>query len=198
MGMYISTAEHLCLVLQEQPVAIFNSWSDFFDASTHYTGPRLTEAMIAAAEQTLGYKLPAAYLQLLRVKNGGCPKRQCCPTSGTHWSDNHVRVVTIFGIGGQWGIDSEQFGTRHMIEQAGLPEIGIVVGWTPAAGHDAIMLDYSVCGPRGEPRVVHVDPEDDLSVVLAADFEAFLAKLVDCRPYDEARQQAMKEQRRSP
>ncbi len=170
--------------------------SDFFDASTSYTGPPLTDAMVAAAERTLGYRLPASYLQLLRVKNGGRPRRQCHPTGGTHWSDNHVRVVAIFGVGGQWGIDSEQFGTRHLIEQAGLPEIGIVVGWTPAAGHDAIMLDYSACGPQGEPRVVHADPEDNVSAVLAANFEAFLCGLVDCRPYDEASQQALDEHRR--
>ena len=170
--------------------------SDFFDASTHYTGPPLTAAMVASAERTLGYTLPASYLQLLRAKNGGCPRRQCYPTGGSHWSDNHIRIVTVFGIGGRWGIDSEEFGARHLIAQAGLPEIGIVVGWTPAAGHDAIMLDYSVCGPRGEPRVVHVEPEDDASAVLASDFAAFLGGLVDCRPYDEARERAIQEHRR--
>jgi hypothetical protein len=152
--------------------------------------------MVASAERVLGYTLPVSYLNLLRVKNGGCPKRQCHPTSGSHWSDNHVRVVTIFGIGGQWGIDSEEFGTRHMIRQAGLPEIGIVVGWTTAAGHDAIMLDYSGIGPHGEPRVVHVDPEDEATTVLAASFEEFLNGLVDCRPYDEARERALDEHRR--
>jgi hypothetical protein len=31
-----------------------NVWSDFFDASTHYTGPPLTDAMVAAAEQAPG------------------------------------------------------------------------------------------------------------------------------------------------
>ena len=48
------------------------------------------------------------------------------------------------------------------------------------------MLDYSVCGPRGEPRVVHVDPEDEVSAVLATNFEEFLRGLVDCRPYEES------------
>ena len=177
-------------------MAMAEVWSDFFDASTHYTGSSLTDAMVASAERALGYAFPASYLQLLRVKNGGCPRRQCYPTSGTHWSNNHVRVVTVFGIGGLWGIDSERFGTRHMIQQAGLPEIGVVVGWTPTAGHDAIMLDYSVCGPRGEPRVVHVDPEDDASAILATNVEEFLLGLVDCRPYHEACERALEEHRR--
>ena len=133
-------------------------WADFFDGSTYYTSPPLTDAMVAAAEKALGYTLPASYLRLLRVKNGGAPKRQCHPTAGTHWSDNHMRVVAIFGIGGRWGIDSPEFGTRRMIEQAGYPEIGVIIGWTPTAGHDAIMLDYSACGPQGEPRVSHIEP----------------------------------------
>jgi len=171
-------------------------WSDFFDASTCYTGPPLTDAMVASAERALGYALPPSYLRLLRVKNGGVPRRQCYPTGGTHWSDNHVRVTTVFGVGDLWGIDSGQFGTRHMIEQAGLPEIGIVVGMTPTAGHDAIMLDYSVCGPRGEPRVVHVEPEDEVTTVLAPTFEEFVRALVDCRLYDEARDRELEERRR--
>jgi hypothetical protein len=58
------------------------------------------------------------------------------------------------------------------------------------------MLDYSVGGPQGEPRVIHVDPEDDLSAVLTMNFEEFLRGLVDCRPYDEARERALEEHRR--
>jgi len=69
-------------------MATADVWSDFFDASTHYTGPQLTDAMVVSAERTLGYALPASYLQLLRAKNGGCPRHQCYPTGGTHWSNN--------------------------------------------------------------------------------------------------------------
>jgi hypothetical protein len=172
-------------------------FQDFFDASDHYTGPPLTDALVGAAERALGYTLPPSYLRLLRVKNGGVPRRQCYPTGGTSWSDNHVRVVTLFGIGGRWGIDSEQFGSRHLIRQAGLPEIGIVVGWTPAAGHDAVMLDYRECGPQGEPRVTWADGESEESQVLANSFEAFLQGLVDCRPFEEQRERALEEWRRS-
>jgi hypothetical protein len=154
--------------------------------------------MVAAAEAALGYKLPAAYLQLLRVKNGGNPKRQCYPTDGTSWSDNHVRVTVICGIGGRWGIDSEQYGSRHMIEQAGFPDVGVFVGWTPTAGHDGIFLDYRASGPAREPRVIYLDAEagEEESLVLAPDFATFLLGLVDCRPYEEQRQRAMEDFRR--
>jgi len=93
----------------------------------------LTEAMVAAVEQELGYTLPASDLRLLREKNGGAPKRQCHPTGGQSWSDNQVRVISIFGIGGRWGIDAEEFGTKDRIQEAGYPEIGILVGWTPTS-----------------------------------------------------------------
>jgi hypothetical protein len=172
------------------------SYEDFFDSSDYYTGPPLTDAMIVDVEQTLGYTLPQSYRRLMRVKNGGSPKRQCHPTNGTSWSDNHVRVTSISGIGGRWGIDSAHFGSRRMIQEGGFPEIGVIVGWTPTAGHDAIMLDYSECGPRGEPRVIHVDAESGESQILAATFEAFLQGLVDCRPYEEQRERAMEDFRR--
>ncbi len=68
-------------------------WVDFFDDSEYYTGPPLTDAMVAEAEAKLGYQLPQAFLELLRIKNGGSPRRQCHPTSGTSWSDNHVRMI---------------------------------------------------------------------------------------------------------
>jgi hypothetical protein len=89
------------------------------------------------------------------------------------------------GIGGTRGIDSEQGGSRFMISDWGYPNVGIYIGHTPSAGHDGIMLDYSECGPAGEPRVIHVDVEGDEPQVqvLAANLETFLLGLVDCGPF---------------
>jgi hypothetical protein len=179
-------------------VATADLWTDFFDPSTYYSGPPLTDALVAAAERLLGYTLPASYVRLLRVKNGGCPKRQCHPAAGARRSDSHVRVVSLFGIGGQWGIDAAEFGSRSLIEQGGFPELGVLIGWTPTAGDDAIMLDYGPCGPHGEPRVSLADAESGGGVLLAPSFEAFVVGLVDCRPYEEARARAREERRRRP
>jgi hypothetical protein len=177
-------------------VATADPWSDFFDDSTHYTGPPLTDAMVDAAERALGYALPASYLRLLRAKNGGRPRHRCFPTGGDLLPENVVRLETLFGIGGRWGIDSGPLGSRRLIEEGGFPEIGVIVCMTPTAGHDAVMLDYRECGPRGEPRVVYADSEDGLTILLAPDFGAFLGGLVDCRPYDEARDRSIEEGRR--
>ena len=84
-----------------------------------------------------------------------------------------------------------------MIEQAGFPEVGIYVGWTPTAGHDGIFLDYRACGTNGEPRVTHIDAEDpEAEQILAPDFAAFLRGLVDCAPYEEQRRQELEDFRR--
>jgi len=49
---------------------------------------------------------------------------------------------------------------------------------TPSAGHDVVMLDYSVCGPTGEPSVVYVD-EGCEPLLLARTFAEFCAGLVE-------------------
>ncbi|OZI12041.1 hypothetical protein CEW92_08755 [Bacillaceae bacterium SAS-127] len=37
--------------------------------------------MIDEAEQTLGYKLPNSYIELIKIKNGGSPVHTCYPTA---------------------------------------------------------------------------------------------------------------------
>jgi hypothetical protein len=158
------------------------------DTDGDHTGPPLTSEAVRAAESALGYKLPESYLQLLRVRNGGYPRRRCYPTEvRTSWADDHVRIVTLFGVGFERGIDGE-YESRYMIQEWGYPDVGIVIADTPSAGHDAVMLDYSECGPRGEPRVIHVETECDEPVVtiLAPNFESFMRGLVDCARYNEA------------
>src|SRR5262245_30308563 len=130
---------------------------DFWDDDDYFTGPPLTAELIVKVERDFGLRLPPAYVSLLRRPNGGTPRRTCFPTEGqTSWAEDHVMVVGIRGIGGKWGIDSPELGSAPMVEEWGYPDVGIVVGECPSAGHDAVMLDYSLCGPSGEPRVIHV------------------------------------------
>lgn len=47
-----------------------------------------------------------------------------------------------------------------------------------------VFLDYRECGPQGEPKVVHIDQEDDYYITPLADsFEAFIRGLVDEEDY---------------
>lgn len=160
---------------------------DFWDDSDEFTGSPLTAEMIQAAEKSLGYKLPESYLRLLRIQNGGTPNRCCFPTNvPTSWADDHIEICGIRGIGGEWGIDAVELGSRAMIQNWGYPNVGIVIGETPSAGHDTVMLDYSLCGPQGEPHVIHVETEDisPTTLVLAPDFATFIDGLVSCDQFE--------------
>lgn len=146
-------------------------------------GPELSDERIEHAERKLGIQLPRAYLELLRRRNGGTPKRRCFRTERpTSWARDHFQIQSLLGIGYDDGIDGE-FGSEYLVHEWGYPAIGVVVFDTPSGGHDTIMLDYSARGSQDEPRVVYVD--EDRSVMLAADsFAEFIAKLVDCSTFD--------------
>ncbi|MGM7635234.1 SMI1/KNR4 family protein [Bacillus sp. Hm123] len=161
----------------------------FWDESDYFTLPiQVTKEMIGEAEQTLGYKLPNSYIELIKMKNGGSPVHTCyLTTAATSWAEDHIAIDGIRGIGGNRGIDSED--ERSTDEEWGYPiDIGFVICDCPSAGHDAVMLDYSLCGKNGEPRVIHVDVEgaDEPTItVVAKDFETFVGGLVSEEEFDE-------------
>jgi hypothetical protein len=152
-----------------------------FKDDDFYTGPPLTDALIALAESLLGVRLPSSYLGVLRTRNGGVPTARCFRTSfPTSWADDHVELSGIRGLGGTWGIESEGgLGSRALIREWGYPAIGVVLCDMPSAGHDVIMLDYLNCGSAGEPAVAYVD-EDRVPRELAPTFAAFAHGLRTC------------------
>ncbi len=168
--------------------------ADFWDNSSEwaregYVGEKLTDDLILSIESELGYRLPASYIELMRNQNGGITHRDCFPTERrTTWAHNHVAITGILGIGRDKTYSlSGSLGSTFMIEEWGYPEIGICICNCPSAGHDMIMLDYSKCGPTGEPEVVHVDQEADYKVTfLAKNFEEFIRGLVHSSVYDTA------------
>jgi hypothetical protein len=149
-----------------------------FDESTYYTGPDLTDALIASAELRLGYRLPSSYIELLRVRNGGIPRRRRFRTDfATSWAPDNFEISAFRGVGGPWGIDSDgPLSSREMIAEWGYPDIGIVICDMPSGGHDAVMLDYRE-GPR-DPKVAYVD-EDRVPHVVARSFTEFVEHLED-------------------
>lgn len=158
------------------------SWAD------DYTEAPLTDAMLASVEQELGFRLPRAYVALMRHQNGGVPRNTCFPTStSTSWASDHIAISGIMGIG-RTRLYSllGSLGSPAMQDEWGYPTFGVCLCHCPSAGHDMVMLDYRECGPEGEPRVVHVDQEFGMAVtVLAPDFERFVRGLVHDSVYDE-------------
>lgn len=174
------------------PFATFD-FADFWDdceySQQNYQEPPPSDDVIAELQAEFGYRFPAAYIALARHHNGGLLQRSCHPMDeATSWADDHVALTGLHAIGRQARYSlGGAIGTRFMQEQWGYPDIGIVIADCPSAGHDVIMLDYRHCGPQGEPRVVHVNQEDDYSItVIAPDFATFIHGLVDEDVFDDA------------
>ena len=155
-------------------------------ARKNYIEPPPTAEVIRQVEKELGYKLPESYIALMQVQNGGFSKKSAFPTSTpTSWADDHIAIEGFLSIG--WDKTYSlcgRMGSRFMIEEWGYPDIGIAICDCPSAGHDMVFLDYRECGPQGEPKVVHIDQEDDYYITHLADsFEAFIRGLVDEEDY---------------
>ncbi len=155
-------------------------------ARKNYIEPPPTAEVIRQVEKELGYKLPESYIALMQVQNGGFSKKSAFPTSTpTSWADDHIAIEGFLSIG--WDKTYSlcgKLGSRFMMEEWGYPDIGIAICDCPSAGHDMVFLDYRECGPQGEPKVVHIDQEDDYYITHLADsFEAFIRGLVDEEDY---------------
>lgn len=157
-------------------------WSDTEYSAENYVDAAPSDAVVAAVERALGYRLPAAYVELAGLHNGGVLARDCHRTpTRTTWAPDHVMLSGIYSIG-----DARPnsllgaFGSQFWMDEWGYPPIGVYFADCPSGGHDMICLDYRACGPQGEPAVVHVDEERDYAITpLAPDFEAFLRGLED-------------------
>lgn len=191
----------------ENPLAGFDAsalWDDCDFSKKNYIGEYPTDEIIAKAEKELGYKLPKSYIALCKMHNGGYLAKSCCPCdTPTSWAEDHVGVTGILSIGFDkpCSICGES-GSRFMIEEWGYPDIGVAIADCPSAGHDMIFLDYSLCGPQGEPEVVHIDQESGYKITwLANDFEEFIRMLVSEEEYDtsqEDKQQDLEKVRSAP
>ncbi len=153
-----------------------------------YISEPVSDLKLKQIEKQLGYKLPAAYIELMKKQNGGIPHNNCFPTNkATSWAEDHVMISGILGIESEkrYTIGGE-FGSQFMIEEWGYPNIGIYFGDCPSAGHDMICLDYRESGAHGEPCVVHVDQESDYAITRLADnFESFVKGLVHESKFDD-------------
>lgn len=164
-----------------------NFWDDSMYALKEYVSEPPSDELIASVEEELGYKLPAAYIWLMKQHNGGIPVNTCYPCDEpTCWSDDHVAITGIFGIGREKSCSlCGELGSQFMIDEWEYPAIGVAICDCPSAGHDMIFLDYRACGPQGEPAVVHVDQENNYKITHLADsFEEFIRGLEHESLYD--------------
>ncbi|HEY1189872.1 MAG TPA: SMI1/KNR4 family protein [Gemmata sp.] len=114
---------------------------DQFWRSNHYEHPPLTDEMVAEAQRQLGVKLPAEYLALLRVQNGGYTYGFGFPMSRpTAWAEDHVPLHDLFGIVTDPDHRTAQniLDTAYMTQEWGLPPRQVLL---TGDGHWWITLD---------------------------------------------------------
>ncbi|MGW2180371.1 SMI1/KNR4 family protein [Streptomyces sp. NPDC001732] len=132
--------------------------------------------VVQDAERRLGIRLPTSLLEILRVQNGGVVAElwNAFPTNvPTSWSENHVPLDNLMGIGRHDG-QLSLLDTAYLVEEWGLPSPLVLLS---GDGHWWIALDYRACGKHGEPSVTWFDADDSTELPLAADFKAFVEHL---------------------
>ncbi|MFT0212094.1 SMI1/KNR4 family protein [Pseudomonas sp. F1_0610] len=153
----------------------------YADEDPYHEAPPSDE-YIAAIEQKLGgYKLPAAYIELMRKHNGGYLKRDCFVMSeDDEWEGFNLSLSGLYAVGekARYSLLGE-FGQNNA-KAWGYPEVGVYFADTISGGHDLVAFDYRQCGKQGEPSIVHIDQESDYCITpIAPDFTHFIQGLVD-------------------
>ncbi len=147
----------------------------------------LTDEMITKAEEVLGFKLPKAFIEVLKIQNGGETQGLVFPTTvKTSWAADHVPFDELYGIdflaensteeGIEEGTETSDFNildTPAVVKEWNLPEKQIVLN---SDGHCNITLDYRK--DEKAPVVTWIDAEMKEDIQLANSFEEFLAGLI--------------------
>lgn len=145
-------------------------WDDGNPAAEKYVSAPPAEALIESVEESLVFRLPAFYVNLMKVHNGGIPRNRYFRSE----SGKTVEILGLMGIGREKPHSlCGAAGSRATIEREGYPEFGVVLCDTPSdAG--VVMLDYRESANDGEPEVVYVEKASKKVTRLAPNFEAFV------------------------
>jgi hypothetical protein len=145
------------------------------EAKEYDCGP-LDDEMVKKTEEQLGFKLPESYVYLMKKHNGGLLQKTYLAMKNT---DGFWDLEGIYGIG------ENNYSINHQNKDKSDFEANLISICSSNSGHSYIYLDYSKCGPQGEPRVIALDEEssmEDLNenpYVLAKNFEDFISRLCD-------------------
>lgn len=155
-------------------------WDDGAPEAEKYVSGPPSDELIASMEEELVFKLPAFYVQMMKIHNGGVPRNRFFPTGvAGEGTKGHLEIAGILGTGREKPHSlCGAAGSRFRIDNEGYPEFGVIIGECPEES-GAVMLDYRESGNDGEPEVVHVDKANQFKVTkLAPNFEAFVRGLV--------------------
>ncbi len=146
----------------------------------------LTDSMVSDAEQELGVRFPASYLDALRIKNGGSVvgdlvrlPHQVIPQHLRHFVDHGY--VSVRGVNGIGSSNTSVLGSASLIAEWGLPERLVILD---GDGHWWIAFDYR--GTDDNPPIVFVDSDSGDTLHVTESFAEFFGSFVaDEDMYDE-------------
>ena len=150
-------------------------WYESEDAKKYECGP-LDDETIKKTEEQLGFKLPESYIFLMKKHNGGLLRKNYLAIKNT---DGFSDLDGIYGIG------DLNYSVNRQNEDKYDHEEKLISICDSNSGHVSIYLDYSECGPQGEPRVIAIDDEtstvdpSEEPWILAENFEDFISRLCD-------------------
>ena len=136
---------------------LFDNESEY---GKEYRFGEISDELIQRAEETMGWKIPPSYRELLEFQNGGLISDEL----------DECWLSAIYGISpdpGNWNGLEEMF--DNWKNEWEYPDIGIPFGETQSAGHDMYYMDYRVTDENGEPRIVRIDNEFENEVHYVAD-----------------------------
>lgn len=163
-------------------VALDGLWDDCDYALEEYVGEAPSDEDFERVEQALGYRLPDSYKALMKMHNGGLlAKNTFNNPLQCDWTPSTYNVASIFGVDASKSYSlCGNMGSRFWIEEWGYPDLGIAICDTISGGHNIIFLDYSDCGPQGEPCVVEINQERNYEITYLADhFKEFISGLFE-------------------
>jgi len=150
-------------------------WYESEDSKKYDCGP-LDDETIKKTEEQLGFKLPESYIYLMKKHNGGLLRKNYLAIKNT---DGFNDLDGIYGIG------DNNYSVNRQNEDKYDHEENLLSICDSNSGHVLIYLDYSECGPQGEPRVIAIDNEtstvdpSEKPWILAENFEDFISRLCD-------------------
>lgn len=154
-----------------------NFWDDSEYAFQEYISDPPTDSLVDSIQEELVFKLPTAYVEMMKLHNGGIPHKKRYQVPGT---EEYITISGILGIGREKNKSlCGASGSRFMIENGRFPEVGVVICDCPSE-NEVVMLDYRESGNDGVPEVIHVDRDNKYKITRLADnFESFIHGLVN-------------------
>lgn len=128
-----------------------------------YLQPTLTDEMVRDAEEKMGFKLPKAYLDLLKVQNGG-----------------YIRFTLKDTLHDQiWGIGPHPFSITdfHDTDDRNLRFLASIKRFPFDCKGDGEYLCFEYDRKREFPSIVYTWPRERRYFKVARDFEGYLQKL---------------------